>query len=122
MSTLDESDTLSFLAPYLLTISISVLVFLLAIISAFGVIHCHAPQAPGGGNSRDDGDVHNDAQMVVDTPEKDQGLSSYSRDYIKVSLIIFYSNDANVEVVEGGYNAEDESTSVEEGYIISGKH
>jgi len=48
---------------------------------------------------------------VVVTPKKDQGLSSYGMDYIKVSLIIFCSNDASVEVAEGGYDAEDEKTS-----------
>jgi hypothetical protein len=52
--------------------------------------------------------------MVVGTPEKDQGLSSYGMDYIKVSLIIFCSNDTSTEVVEGGYDAEDENTSIEE--------
>jgi hypothetical protein len=54
---LHKSDTTAF---YLLTVSIAALVFLLAIISAFGVIRRHAPQAPGGGNSRDDDNVHGD--------------------------------------------------------------
>ena len=52
--------------------------------------------------------------MVIATPEKDQGLSSYRMDYIKVSLIIFCSNDASVEVAEGSYDAEDENTSIGE--------
>ena len=51
--------------------------------------------------------------MVVDSPEEDQALSSYSRDYLKASLTIFCSNDANVEVVEGDYDVEDENTSVD---------
>jgi hypothetical protein len=48
---------------YLLTVSIAVLVFLLAIISAFpadGVVRRHTSQTPGGGNSQDDDDVHDD--------------------------------------------------------------
>jgi hypothetical protein len=52
--------------------------------------------------------------MVVGTPEKDQGLLSYGMDYIKVSLTIFCSNDASVEVAEGGYDTENENTSIEE--------
>jgi len=46
---------------YLLTVSIAVLVFLLAIISAFpadGVVRRHTSQASGGGNIRVDDNVH----------------------------------------------------------------
>jgi len=35
-------------------------------------------------------------------------------DYMKVSLTIFCSNDASVEVAEGGYDAEDENTAIGE--------
>jgi hypothetical protein len=35
-------------------------------------------------------------------------------DYIKVSLTILCSNDASVEVLEGGYDAEDADTLVRE--------
>ena len=97
---------------YLLTVSIAVLVFLLAIISAFPadeVVRRHTPQAPGGGNSRDDDDVHDNVHNCDGgTPENDQSLLSYGMDYINISLTIFCSNDACVEVAEGGHDTEDE--------------
>ena len=91
---------------YLLTVSIAVLVFLLAVISAFpadgslvaillGLLEVVAVGTTAMFN------IMSTTVMAVGTPEKDQGLLSYGMDYIKVSLIIFCSGDASLEVAEG---------------------
>ena len=44
--------------------------------------------------------------MVVGTLEKDQGLLSFFRNYLKVFLTVFFSDVASVE---GSYDAEDKN-------------
>ena len=103
---------------HLLTLSITVLLFLFAVIFAFsadGVVCRHAPQRiPGGSNNQDLDDGYNYVCGRGGCSGKRTRFVIIYQGYTRVSLTISCSNDGSVGFFERVCDTEDEDTSVGE--------